>query len=243
MKIRLIASSALLVAMAACTGAKDTQLPTEVGKMDSIKPQVEKLKPEERDLLAGYVLRHTVAAALRGEKDGIPAGTTLGKAIDEQREFLSNQKIEEAKQAALKAELQAKRDAAIKQMRDAVTVTLVDKKIEPEYGFSGMLMDENLEIRIGYHNNTAKDIAGVKGMLTVNDLFGDKLSAFAISNDDTIPAGGSIEWQGTRSVKYAGGSDNKDRKLAALDDSKYTVVWEPSQIVFADGAKLEQPED
>ena len=233
--------------LAACNSAKNTPLPQDLDKMESIKPAMEKLTPEERELAGGYIMRHTLGAKMKGifggvEGPGIPEGMTIGKAIEEQRKFIADQKAEEQKQAALKAALQAKREAALKPMKEAVTVTLVSKQIKPEYGYSGILMDENFVVTFGYKNNTAKDIAGVKGYISVRDLFGDELSGFAVSNDDTIAAGKSITWTGSRTVKYAVG-DNKDRKLAGLDDSKYKVVWEPQVIVFSDGSKLELPDE
>jgi hypothetical protein len=142
----------VLVAVAllsGCGGAKDTPLPRELDKMDSLKPVMEKLTPEERELLAGYVMRTTIGSkmgALFGGKEGagVPEGMTVGRAIEEQRKFKAEAALEEAKQAAVKAKLQAERDAAMKQMRDAVTVTLVSKKIVDERGMSGMLLDEHL---------------------------------------------------------------------------------------------------
>jgi hypothetical protein len=238
----LLAVALVCLALSACSNPKDATVPQDVSKMQSLKPALEKHTPEERDLAAGYIARHTVGAAMIGNSPSIPAGETLGQAIEEQRKFVAEQKAEEQRQAALKAALQAKRDAATKAMRDAVTVTLVSKKIKPEYGYSGILMDTNLDITFGYKNNTTKDIAGVKGLISIRDLFGDKISDFLVSNDDTIPAGKSITWSGSRSVQYAS-SDNKDRKLAELDDSKYKVVWEPRMIVFSDGTKLTLPDD
>jgi hypothetical protein len=149
--------------------------------------------------------------------------------------------IEEAKEQALKEKLKAEREAALKAMRDAVTVTLVSKKVRPEYGRSGMLLDEHLQVSFGYKNNTARDITGVKGHISVRDLFDDEISGFLISNDDTMRAGEAIVWTGSRSVKYALGS-NKDRKLADLPEDKYRIVWEPEIIVFADGTKMAAPE-
>ena len=242
MKSMLLAVALVCLGLSACSNPKDATVPQDVSEMQSLKPALEKLTPEERDLAAGYIARHTVGAAMTGSSPNIPAGETLGQAIEEQRKFVAEQKAEEQRQAALKAALQAKRDAATKAMRDAVTVTLVSKKIKPEYGYSGILMDTNLDITFGYKNNTTKDIAGVKGLISIRDLFGDKISDFLVSNDDTIPAGKSITWSGSRSVQYASG-DNKDRKLAELDDSKYKVVWEPRMIVFSDGTKLTLPDD
>jgi len=242
---KLIALLCLIV-LTACSGPKDTPLPRELDKMESIKPAMEKLTPEERELAAGYIMRHTVGSKLKGlfggkEGPGIPEGMTLGKAIDEQRKFKADAAIEEAKQQALKAKMQAEREAAMKPMREAITITLVSKKIKSDHGFSGILVDENLVVTFGYKNNTEKDIAGVKGYISVKDLFGDEISGFLISNDTTIKAGQTATWTGSRSVRFALG-DNKDRKLAGLEDDKYKVVWEPRMIVFKDGTKLTVPE-
>ena len=234
------------IILAACSGPKDIPLTRELDKMDSIKPAMEKLTTEERELVAGYIMRHTIGAKLGGlfggkEDPGIPDGMTLGKAIDEQRKFKADAAIEEAKQQALKAKLQAEREATIKPMLEAITVTLVSKKLEAEHGYSGMVVDEKLEVIFGYKNNTDKDIAGVKGYISVKDLFGDELSGFLISNDNTIKAGQTTTWAGSRSVKYSLGN-NKDQKLAELEDTKFKVVWEPRMIVFKDGTKLTVPD-
>jgi hypothetical protein len=234
------------VLLAACENAKNTPLPQDLENMESIKPSMQKLTPEEQKLVTGYIMRHTIGAKMKGvfggsEGPGIPEGMTIGKAIEEQRAFAAEQEAEEQKQAALKAVLLAKREAALKPMMEAVTVTLVSKELKSEHGFSGIVTDEKLVVTFGYKNNTAKDISGVKGYVSVRDLFGDELSGFAISNDTTIPAGQSVTWTGSRSVKYAIG-DNKDRKLADLEDSKFKVVWEPQVIVFVDGSELRLPE-
>jgi len=235
------------ILLAACSGPKDTPLPRDLDKMDSIKASMEKLTSEERELAAGYIMRHTIGAKLGGlfggkEGPGIPEGMTLGKAIEEQRKFKADAALEEAKQQALKAKLQAEREAAMKPMREAITVTLVSKEIATERGYSGMVMDENLEVTFGYKNNTDKDVSGVKGRVSVKDLFGDEISAFQISNDSTIKAGQTATWKGSRSVRFSMGS-NKDRKLAELGDDKFKVVWEPQAIVFSDGTKLAVPEN
>jgi len=235
------------ILLVACSGPKDTPLPRDLDKIESIKASMEKLTPDERELAAGYIMRHTIGAKLGGlfggkEGPGIPEGMTLGKAIDEQRKFKADVALEEAKQQALKVKLEAEREAALKPMREAITVTLVSKKIATERGYSGMVMDENLEVTFGYKNNTDKDVSGVKGRISTKDLFGDEISAFQISNDSTIKAGQTATWSGSRSVRFSMGS-NKDRKLAELGDDKFKVVWEPQAIVFSDGTKLAVPEN
>lgn len=241
-RLLLVLFCAFLVS---CSDVHETLLPQNLEEMESIKPAMEKLSPEERELATGYIVRHTLAAKLQGafsgvDGTGIPEGMTLGAAIENQRSFIAERKAEEQRQAKLKAELQARREAAIKPLMAAVTVTLVSKELVSEHGYGGMLMDELLVVTFGYKNNTPKDISGVKGYVSIQDLFGDEISGFAISNDTTIPSGQSIAWQGSRSVKYAFG-DNDDRKLAGLEDSKYKVIWKPQVVVFTDGSKLELP--
>ena len=235
-----------LMVLAGCSGPKDTPLPRELEKMESIKSAMEKLPPEERQLVTGYIVRHTIGAKLGGlfggkEGPGIPEGMTLGKAIDEQTKFQADAAIEEAKQKALKEKLKAESEAAMSKLRGVITVTLVSKKLEVDRGYGGMVMDERISVTIGYKNNTEKDVAGVKGHLAIKDIFGEDLSGFQVSNDSTIKAGGTITWQGGRSVKYGMNRDN-DRKFAELTEDKYKVVWEPSMVVFADGTKLTVPE-
>jgi hypothetical protein len=237
---------ALALMLAACSGPKDTVLPREMQKMDSIAPAMRMLTDEERKLVSGYMMRHTfgpnptLGSLLLSGKGfnapaDIPEGMTIGKAIEEQRKFRDDASAEEVKQAALKAKLEADREAIRKPMRDAVTVTLVSKtlKTNPSMGAMG----DRLEVVFGYKNNTSKDIAGVKGRVTVKDLFGDHISTFPLSYDTTLPAGQSQTSTGGRMLfSFGGGSD--DRRLSTLDADKYRVVWEPQIIVFTDGTKL-----
>lgn len=239
---RIAVTVFLFSVLLGCGRALDTPLPKEIEKMESIKPAMEKLKPEERELVASYVMRHTVGAkmgAMFGGKEGpgIPDGMTIGKAIDEQRNYLAEAKLEEARQEALKAKLKTEGEAALKAMREAVTVTLVSKRLVVNRGYSGMVLDENIEVIFGYKNNTTKDVSGVKGSILVQDLFGDEISTFQVSNDATIKPGESSTWTGSRSVKFTFGHNN-DRKLVELSDDKYKIVWAPQVIVFKDASKM-----
>ena len=235
-----------IASLGGCDRPKETVIPKAIEKLETIKPALDKLTTEERALATGYILRQTMAEKLGGlfggkAGPGIPEGMTIGNAIEEERKFVAERNSEEAKQAALAAKLQAEREAALKPMRSAVTVTLVAKEIVPKRGMSGMLLDEYLNVTFGYKNNTEKDIAGVKGLISLRDLFGDKISEFLVSNDSTIKAGESVTWTGSRSLQYSIG-DNKDRKLGELTSDKYKLLWEPRIIVFSDGSKLAVPE-
>ncbi len=47
----------LCATLIACNSAKDTSLPHELDKMESNKLAMERLTPEQRELLAGYLMR------------------------------------------------------------------------------------------------------------------------------------------------------------------------------------------
>lgn len=236
---------ALAISVAACSNPKDTILPTQIEKMESIKPAIEKLTQEERELLAGYTMRHTVGAAMNGffgvNETQIPENMTLGKAIDEQRNIIATRKTKEDEENAAAAKLKSEREQAMASMRADVTVTLVDKDKKENRGYSGIVTDEHLTITLTYKNNTSKDVAGVKGTLSIIDLFGDEICAFNISNDTTIKAGESISWEGSRSIRYSM-SSSKDQKCATVQEGKYKTEWKPIAVVFFEGGKSpEQP--
>lgn len=235
---------ALIVAIAGCSNPKATVVPTSLEKMEAIKPSIEKLSPDEKDLFAKYVVRHTVGYAMSGmfgiKSDPIPEGITIGKAIEEQREFGKKQEAAEKEEKALQAKLAAEREKAMDAMRQAVSVTIMGKRINTEYGSSGIVIDELLSVKFGYRNNTDKEISGVKGTVEVSDQFGDPLTAFNVSNDESIAPGHIVVWSGGRSVRF-GLSEDKDRKFAALPDEKYRIIWKPKMIVFSDGTKMETP--
>lgn len=234
-----IVLSALL---AGCSDPRKAQLPVDMANMASIKPVLEKLSEEERTLLMAYVMRRSIQGILPGLAKDSPAtsASTIGEAIDAQRKFEAGRKEREAAEKLAQAEAKVKYEVAVKSMRELVSVSLLRKSIEVERGYSGIEMDRKLAISFMFKNNSSKDIAGVKGRIELRDLFGDKVSAFQISNDNTIKVGGSVVWDGVRSVKFSLG-DNKDQKLVELGDDKFTLVWEPQTIIFSDGTKTDLP--
>lgn len=240
--MRLIAAIVITALLVACSDPKNTPLPREIDKMESIKPVMEKLSEEERKLVAGYLMRHTVGTALGGifgqkKADPMPDGMTIGKAIEEQRAFLANMKAEEEKQKAREAAAKAEAEKSMAALREAVSATFVKRSIETERGYSGMEINKHLVVTFAFTNHTDKPVAAVKGTIDVEDLFGDNVTGFHFSNSETIAPGKTITWTGSRSVKY-GLSSDRDTKFAGLDEGKFKTVWKPEGIVFSDGTKL-----
>jgi len=98
-KIFSILCMALL--LVACSGdPHDTTVPTDISKWSSsVKPSLQKLTPEERELFSQYAIRHTIGAAnghIGSETDPIPEDMTIGKAIAEQRNYMAREQAKEA---------------------------------------------------------------------------------------------------------------------------------------------------
>lgn len=87
--------------LVACGDPHDTKVPADISKWSStVKPALQKLTPDEQVLFTQYVRRHTIAAAeggLIGDKaDPIPEGMTIGKAIEEQRNYIAREQVKES---------------------------------------------------------------------------------------------------------------------------------------------------
>lgn len=227
--------------LAGCSDPKSARLPADLAQLETLKPQLEKLTPQERELFGKFVFRRamkgTIFASLTADTT---EAKTIGEAIDNQRAVEALAAKEEAEAAALKAKALAEREAALRSLRAAVTVALLSKSIEVARGSSGIELDRKVQISVAYKNNSGKDIAGVKGSLVIRDLFGDEVTRFLIANQDTMKAGGGTVWEGSRSLTW-GFNGKGDEKFASLPEGKYKVSWEPEAIVFADGTKLAVP--
>lgn len=84
--------SCLAMLLVACGDPHDTEVPADISRWrDTVKPSLQKLAPDEQALFTQYVRRHTILAdevGLHGDQaDPIPEGMTIGRAIEEQRNF------------------------------------------------------------------------------------------------------------------------------------------------------------
>lgn len=239
MKIRMLILAALLAT--ACADPRDTPLPREIEKMESIKPALEKLTQEERDLVAGYMVRHTLGVKLGGlfgiKADPIPEGMTLRKAIAEQREFIASKNAEEATAKAASEKAEATRKALAQQFAQVVEVRLAKVELH-EASFRDHDVKDLLRLEIDVNNKSGKAITGIKGLLTVRDAFGDKVMERNLKTDTNIPAGATKRLQLSRDYSKF---DTQDRKEAVIDASKTSSEFAPEVVLFGDGTKFEAP--
>lgn len=226
----------------ACTSAKNTLVPQSMDKMDTIKPAVEKLTDEERGLFTGYLMRHTIGAALGSafgvKQDGIPAGMTIGKAIAEQKEFVAKQEGEAAaaKVAAKKAEETRKALAA--QMAQVLTVSLKSISLHKATFSSSFDVENYINFTLEVENKGGKGISGIKGTATFRDKFGDVVSSLPLKMEDEIKPGQKLV---VKLQKKYNQFRADDQKLAGVDAATAKFELAPEVVLFSDGTKFEAP--
>lgn len=88
--MKIFSTICLALLLVACSSGDphDTKVPTDVSKWSSaVKPSLQKLTREEKILFSQYAIRHTVGA----DADPIPQDMTIGRAIEEQRNYIAGQ--------------------------------------------------------------------------------------------------------------------------------------------------------
>jgi hypothetical protein len=224
----LIVAACLLMG---CRDVRDTQLSTMTEEQKASLNK--KLNGEEATLLLGFMMRQSMGEAF-GIKVG-KEGITVRQAIQEQREFLEKQKQEEAKAEELKKKVEAESKAKQEEFARLLSVALVAKRnVTGEYGQMFVKVD------IAFENKTPKDMQGVKGVLKIADIFGDKINNVGFSYDQGVPAGKTATYHGQIEINRF---SDTDMKLWNTDSDKLKTAFEVSTIIYKDGTKDEAPAD
>ena len=221
---KVILSLVLAVFITGCSNPKDEVLPPNMNETDMtvLAGKVKSLSEEDKALLTQYIVRSEMSKAFGG--DGSSTGTTVGEAIDNQKQW----NIEQQKKVERAAKFKAEKDA---EFENAVSVTIFDKNLVEADSQSFITVDVDIK------NNSTKEIAGVKGSIEFFDKFGDWIMSFSFKDDTlNIPAGDSFK--STLSWDYEQSIFNYTQLVnTSLEDLKYK--FEPEQILFEDGTKLD----
>ena len=239
MRLKFLVVLALALCLSACSRAKDTVIPSDPSKWSEISDQTKTLDDEDKQLLARYMLRNSLGNVFT-HSGGIPPGTTIGEAIDQQKDFETKEKIAQAQADALKARALAARNAVLEKLNHLITFALVSKQYVPKDIMAERFSDQ-ISFVFAVKNNTQKDIAGIKGIVEFRDMFDTPIENMNLSLDHTVPAQKEVTIDGYE-MDVNPFKDN-DQKLAATDLSKMKVRFVPEMIVFADGTNEKAPEE
>lgn len=238
MRLGLPMMLVLVLCVGACSRAKETVIPSDPAKWSEISDQAKNLDDDDKRLLAAYMMRATLANAFT-HSGGIPPGTTIGDAINQQREFETKAKLAQAQADALKARALAERNAAIDRLNRLITFAVVNKQFVPKDIMAERFRDQ-ITFVFAVKNNGSKDIAGIKGVIEFHDMFDSPIENVSLSMDRAVPARQEVTINGFE--KDINQFEDTDQKLAATDLAKMKVRFIPEMIVFADGTNEKAPD-
>ncbi len=230
---KIFLSLVLSTFIVGCSNPKDEVLPPNLTEADmtALAENVKSLNEEDKALLTGYIMRSEMSKAFGGE--GASTGTTVGEAIENQKQWVTQQQVEEQAKDELATKLKAEKDAKAAEFEKSVAVTVFDKGMIKEDFQSFMTVDMSIK------NNSDKEVAGLKGNINFFDKFGDLVISLSFGDDKLdIPAGDSIEvyfnWTYNEYIAH-------EKQFINTDMADMTYKFEASQILFEDGTKLEMP--
>ena len=208
----------------ACSNPMNQEFNKEEWLIDMQKIRKEgKADTTQLELLAGYIMSSAFQE--------IPLeGKTYGELLAEAEVKEAEREAEKERQRKLEEEARLEKEARMKELKSAVEVGLVDK------GYVELRYDKYITYDFVFQNNSDKDIRGFTGTLVFNDIFGETIKRIGISYDDGITAGEKINYEAT--TDYNRYSDS-DSKLKSKDLEDIVLEWEPEQVIFTDGSKLE----
>jgi hypothetical protein len=232
--ISLLAAFVLI----ACSNPKKVEIPQDLQSWESdkdFKKAVDKLSEDDKKLFLSYIFRTQMSSAFGGK--GLEKGTTIGNALDIQRAWQEELEKEEIRKKALREELLKKQVEVMKIMNAALTASLVDFDYHKADWESGTYSDF-FSIKVGFRNNTGKDLAGVRGSVILKDIFGEIIKKINLSNDNSIKANSTFTYSGTIDFNQF---KNEDIKLRSTSFANLKFEWEPDMYIFTDGSKMQMP--
>lgn len=244
--IRLAGAAVLIVIVYACThGIHSTPLPLNLSDIPTIQAKLDKLPPEESELVLGYLSRSKgdVLPAKFADPDAPFTARTFGEAIKLQREYKVKHAVEIARQETAKAA----REATLEPLRNALSIEVLAREILSADEVSGrqpsrgQAIDSSATLVTTYRmrNTTYETMTAASGSVTVRTKSEPKSLMGAdrcwINHTESLSAGQAAEIRCGNIAKRAG---DADRAYVALPESALIVMWEPRSITFESGKVL-----
>jgi hypothetical protein len=136
---------------------------------------------------------------------------------------------------ATAAAAQARREELQRQLDSLLTVMVVNKSYLPKDPDAERYADY-ISLTFAYRNNGTKAISAFEGDVTFLDVFGDTIYSAHLKVDGPIAPAQTRREPG-RIIKYNPLRVAHERlRNTAL--SKMKVIWQPSDVIFADGTRV-----
>jgi len=116
--------------------------------------------------------------------------------------------------------------------KQSITAKLVKKGFRDQDFSGGHFIKAAITFAVQFHNETDKNIRAFDGVLSFNDLLGNRVYAAKLTISDPLSAGQSIQWDGELEYNQFV-SDHA--KLRGYDLNNTAITLQIHKILFADG--------
>ncbi|WP_171092401.1 hypothetical protein [Usitatibacter rugosus] len=237
---------AAVLALSACSrDPRTTRLPLDLADIPKIQKQLDKLPPDERELVLAYLQRSKgdVLPAKFADPDNPLTARTFAEAIKLQKEW----KVKHAADTERMESLAEAREEAYEPLRRAISATLLRREImtadeasgrQPQPG-RALNNNEVLVVTYRLQNHGSETITRVTGSVQVRSE-SDPKSLLGLAQcwiDHREPVGGSQSVE-VRCSNLRGSSGERAKDFVALDERRLIVTWEPKTVEFATGKVL-----
>jgi hypothetical protein len=243
---RAAACAAVALSLAACSrNPMGTALPLNLADIPKIQAQLDKLKPEERELVLAYLDRSKgdVLPAKFADPDAPLTARTFAEAIKLQREFNAKMAVQDAAASVRRG---ARADA-MAPLREALDIELLRREIATADSVSGrtprpgQAINDRPVLVTTYRlrNTTAETITRLRASVTVRtqadprSLMG--AASCYIEHSEPISGGMTAEVR-CGNANHSVGSAQKE--FVDMPESTLVLGWEPKYIEFATGKVL-----
>lgn len=227
-----------------------TALPFGTTNLSSVQAQLKRLSPADRALVEAYVKRShgDVLPAKFADPDQPFTARTFGEAITLEKAWVVKRDAMDAEAA----QRQAERDAAMAPLREAVEASVARAEVlapSDLYAAPGAsapakqaLPGEQATVfvvTVSLHNLGSRTITGVQGSLEARDR-----EAWLPLNLCWIDLGGREPIEPASRVEIRCANPNRhasaqERAFIDDDSGRFTLVWNPKRVEFADGSSLD----
>lgn len=237
MTIKMRGAIVACILLVGCSDPKNYKLPEKIGTTTEIlelKKQAEKLSSEDKALLAGFVTRSLIPAAL-GES--VESVSTIGEAIIAQKMWFHEQAAEIAAQQNIKNEEINKKANVLSTMNSALTTSLISKQLMSK-DYERQIYSDFFLVSLLVKNNGVDDISGFSGYAILKDSLGNHIKTIEVSTSTTIISGSSIIYPVEFSYNQF---KDTEVKLANSNIETLKYEWIPGTYIYANGKKLSSP--
>lgn len=168
-----------------CVRSRRRPLPEGVGDDPRFAKALAKRNEEERLEGAAYLVRRVFTLALGADENATPA-RTIREALEQQARWREQERLrqeaeeaERRRQELIAEKLKREREERVRQMREAVSVAVVDLEFRMSNWRKRQWSDEQV-VTVVLENRTEQRIAGVKGDASDVKLANTELSRLRI---------------------------------------------------------------